>query len=57
VAKFYTPEEFAALGEQARARGFLSVASGPFVRSSYNAGEVFSETRTVRARIAAGAGA
>jgi len=45
VAKFYTPEEFDRLGEQARSLGFLSVASGPFVRSSYNAADVFEESR------------
>jgi lipoic acid synthetase len=46
VQKFYTPQEFDELGEAARASGFLSVASGPFVRSSYNAAEVFERTRT-----------
>ena len=45
VEKYYTPEEFDQLGEQARAMGFLSVASAPFVRSSYNAGDVFEESR------------
>lgn len=45
IQKFYTPAEFDELGDQARALGFLSVASGPFVRSSYNAAEVFEETR------------
>ncbi len=42
VEKFYPPQEFDALAEQARAIGFKYVASGPFVRSSYNAGEVFA---------------
>ncbi len=45
VHKYYTPEEFDRLGDIARGLGFVSVASGPFVRSSYNAGEVFDETR------------
>lgn len=45
VAKYYTPQEFDELGESARELGFISVASGPFVRSSYNAGEVFEESR------------
>lgn len=45
VAKFYTPEEFDGLGEVGRGMGFLSVSSGPFVRSSYNAAEVFAESR------------
>lgn len=45
VQRFYTPQEFVELGEAARELGFISVASGPFVRSSYNAGEVFDEAR------------
>jgi lipoic acid synthetase len=42
VERFVPPEEFAAYGEEARAMGFLSVASAPFVRSSYNAAEVYA---------------
>ena len=45
VAKYYTPEEFDALGRHAKSLGFLSVASGPFVRSSYNAAAVFEESK------------
>jgi lipoic acid synthetase len=45
VVRYYTPEEFDDLGRRARAQGFLSVASGPFVRSSYNAADVFEESR------------
>jgi lipoic acid synthetase len=45
VVKYYTPREFDELGERARQAGFLSVASGPFVRSSYNACEVFAECK------------
>lgn len=45
VSKYYTPDEFDALGEKARSLGFVSVASGPFVRSSYNAADVFEESR------------
>jgi lipoyl synthase len=41
VAEFVSPERFAALEEKARDMGFLYVASGPFVRSSYRAGELF----------------
>ncbi len=48
VERYYTPEEFGSLGEHARSIGFLSVASGPFVRSSYNAAEVFEESRRRR---------
>jgi lipoic acid synthetase len=57
VEKFYTPQEFDELRAAAEALGFLSVASGPFVRSSYNAGEVFARTRTVRALRDSGADA
>jgi lipoic acid synthetase len=45
VVKYYHPDEFEELGEHARGLGFVSVASGPFVRSSYNAAEVFEESR------------
>ena len=45
IVKFYSPDEFARLGVEARRRGFSSVASAPFVRSSYNAAEVFEEIR------------
>ncbi len=44
VARYYTPDEFADLAGQAEAMGFAAVAAGPFVRSSYNAGEVFART-------------
>lgn len=45
VAKYYAPEEFDALSDHARRLGFVSVAAGPFVRSSYNAADVFEESR------------
>ena len=41
VKRFLPPEEFREIEAQARAAGFLAVASGPFVRSSYNAAELF----------------
>lgn len=37
VDRYVTPEEFDELGQAARQMGFLKVASGPFVRSSYHA--------------------
>ena len=37
VAKFYRPEEFEGLRQEALQRGFKSVVSGPLVRSSYHA--------------------
>lgn len=45
VTRYYHPDEFEELGEFARGIGFLSVAAGPFVRSSYNADEVFAESK------------
>ena len=37
VARWWTPDEFDALGEYARGLGFAHVESGPLVRSSYHA--------------------
>jgi lipoic acid synthetase len=37
VERYLTPEEFDALGNDARAKGFRHVESGPLVRSSYHA--------------------
>ncbi len=39
VVEFVPPEKFAEFGAHARAMGFLHVASGPMVRSSYHADE------------------
>jgi lipoic acid synthetase len=41
VVRYVTPEEFDALRDDGLALGFLYVASGPLVRSSYHAAEVF----------------
>ncbi len=41
VHEFIHPDQFMAYGERAKERGFLHVASGPFVRSSYRAAELF----------------
>jgi lipoic acid synthetase len=40
VERYVPPEEFDAIGNLARRMGFSLVASGPFVRSSYHAGEM-----------------
>ncbi|MSR57060.1 MAG: lipoyl synthase [Planctomycetaceae bacterium] len=40
VERFVPPEEFDEIGRLARQLGFSLVASGPFVRSSYHAGEM-----------------
>ncbi len=39
IARFYTPEEFHSLKEEALRSGFRHVESGPLVRSSYHAHE------------------
>ena len=52
VRDYVTPERFRELEVEARALGFLYVASGPLVRSSYKAGEYFA-TRLIRSRRAA----
>ena len=39
IARFYTPDEFQMLKEEALAFGFRHVESGPLVRSSYHAHE------------------
>ncbi len=39
VARWWTPEEFAAIGEAGRAMGFSHVQSSPLTRSSYHARE------------------
>ena len=39
VVEFVSPQKFAEYGEQARRMGFVHVASGPMVRSSYHADE------------------
>jgi len=45
VKEFVTPEKFQEYGERAREMGFLHVASGPMVRSSYHADEFRIEPR------------
>jgi lipoic acid synthetase len=40
VSRYLPPSEFDELGRLARALGFVEVASGPFVRSSYHADEM-----------------
>jgi len=43
VIRYLPPEEFDALAVLARTLGFVKVASGPFVRSSYHADEMASD--------------
>jgi len=53
VEKYASPEEFTALGKRAESKGFLYVASGPMVRSSYRAGEFFMQGVIDKRRAAA----
>jgi lipoyl synthase len=39
VVEYITPEQFNYYGDIARRKGFLYVASGPLVRSSYHAAD------------------
>lgn len=41
VARYVPPEEFDEIAAEAKSMGFRSVAAGPFVRSSYNAADVY----------------
>jgi lipoic acid synthetase len=43
IARYYSPEEFDELADSGRARGVRWVFSGPLVRSSYHAQDVFAE--------------
>ncbi len=46
VERFIPPQEFEAWRKKALKMGFTEVASGPFVRSSYHAQELFQEVST-----------
>jgi len=48
VDRFVTPEEFKALEEIARAKGFLMVSASPLTRSSHHAGEDFARLKAAR---------
>jgi len=43
VVRFVPPDEFDEYARQARDMGFAGAASGPFVRSSYRAGDLFRD--------------
>ncbi len=45
VERFLVPEEFEELEQEALARGFAGVASGPFVRSSYQADKLYKKVK------------
>jgi lipoic acid synthetase len=48
VQRYVPPDEFDALAEEARARGFLLVAATPLTRSSYHAGDDFARLQAAR---------
>ncbi len=48
IDRFVTPDEFAALADSARAKGFLMVSASPLTRSSYHAGDDFVRLRAAR---------
>jgi lipoyl synthase len=55
IARFVTPEEFAAYKRLALGKGFLLAAASPLTRSSYHAGEDFARLQAARsAGLAAG---
>ena len=49
VARFVTPDEFAAYARAAWGKGFLMVSATPLTRSSYHAGDDFARLRAARA--------
>jgi lipoic acid synthetase len=57
VARYAPPEEFERWGHEGRALGFAAVYSGVFVRSSFNAEEVFHGLAPAPAPVADPAGA
>jgi lipoic acid synthetase len=48
IDRYVHPDEFKALEEIARAKGFLMVAASPFTRSSHHAGEDFARLKAAR---------
>ncbi len=48
IARFWTPDEFSALEQIARAKGFLMVSASPLTRSSYHADRDFLALREAR---------
>lgn len=52
VARYVTPEEFDQFADLARELGFVGVASGPMVRSSYKAEDLLQTAREVVTNVA-----
>ena len=51
VGKYYTPEEFGLLKQTAMKLGFKEVESGPFVRSSYRAENMYNRYNNLRKQV------
>jgi len=51
VSRYYSPGEFSALKESALGHGFIGVESGPFVRSSYHAEQLYKTVTHALSRI------
>lgn len=51
VQRYYSPDEFAELKREALGLGFAAVESGPFVRSSYHAEEMYRAVTRALSRI------
>ncbi|MBW2426884.1 MAG: lipoyl synthase [Deltaproteobacteria bacterium] len=49
VARYWPPEEFEEIGQEARERGFLLVSASPLTRSSYHAEQDFRALQAARA--------
>jgi lipoic acid synthetase len=49
LARFWSPDEFRALEQIARAKGFLMVSASPLTRSSYHADSDFAALKAARA--------
>src|SRR6201985_1688171 len=49
LARYWTPDEFRALEQIARAKGFLMVSASPLTRSSYHADADFAQMKAARA--------
>jgi lipoic acid synthetase len=52
IARFWTPEEFVALEQIARSKGFLMVSATPLTRSSYHSDRDFAALKSARAATA-----
>jgi lipoic acid synthetase len=52
VERYWEPREFREIAARGRALGLSHVASGPLIRSSYNAGEILGAIREDRKALA-----